>query len=191
MQRAADKGERSSNGRQARFEDCFREHYADILAFAIRRVHGRDQAEEVAADTFAVAWQRADQIPDPALPWLYGVGLKIIANQRRSQTRRQALSERIAHQPPPAGAALDESLICREAFSVAFARLTEREREVLRLVAWEQLNSSQAAAVLGCSSSAFRVRLHRARRKLAKHLRAGGHLVTENPRPTMDPEESQ
>ena len=48
--------------------------------------------------------------------------------------------------------------------------LPATEREALLLVAWEQLTPAQAADVLGCTPGAFRVRLHRARKRLARHL---------------------
>ncbi len=169
------------------FERRFREHYAEVLAFALRRVPGRAAAEDVAAETFAVLWRRRHGAPRPVLPWLYGVALRVIANQRRSGRRQEALRERVEAEwgtdaavfsgaaPPDPAAALDR----RDAFATAFAQLDEGEREVLRLVAWDGLDAAAAAAVLGCSAGAFRVRLHRARRKLAKHLAAAGHSVNE------------
>jgi DNA-directed RNA polymerase specialized sigma24 family protein len=49
---------------EARFDACFRAHYADVLAYALRRLGDRGGAEDVAAQTFAVAWRRA-WIPCP------------------------------------------------------------------------------------------------------------------------------
>jgi RNA polymerase sigma-70 factor, ECF subfamily len=165
-----------------RFERCFRDHYAQVLAFSIRRVSGREIAEDVVADTFAVAWRRRDHIPDPALPWLYAIAAHVIANQYRSARRRRNLDMRLAHEtgavtpgPDPA-----ETLGRRDAFSAAFALLDEPEREVLRLIAWDGLDTRDAARVFGCSPGAFRVRLHRARRKLAKQLEAAGHIPGED-----------
>lgn len=63
--------------------NCFRDHCAQVLAFLLRRVSGREAAEDVVADTFAVAWRRRDRIPDPALPWLYVTAAHVIANQYR------------------------------------------------------------------------------------------------------------
>ena len=170
---------------RARFERCFRDHYADVLAFSLRRSAGREVAEDAVAETFAVAWRRRERIPDPALPWLYAVALRVIANQRRSSRRRRNLDDRLAHEAGPGvpGPDFAEALGRRDAFSAAFGRLSEAEREVLRLVAWEGLDTADAARVLGCSAGAFRVRLHRARRKLAKQLRAAGHFPAEA-RPT-------
>ncbi len=174
-----------------RFERCFRDHYARVLAFAMRRVPGRDIAEDVAADTFAVAWRRRDRIPDPTLPWLYAIAANVIANQYRSNRRRRDLDTRLAHEAGTAAPGRDpaESLDKRDSFSTAFALLGEREREVLRLVAWDGLDTREAARVFGCSPGAFRVRLHRARRKLAKQLEAAGHSSREGRTPAPHPVE--
>jgi RNA polymerase sigma-70 factor (ECF subfamily) len=174
-----------------RFESCFRDHYAAVLAFAIRRLPDRSAAEDAAAETFAVAWRRRELIPDEPLPWLYGIALRVAANLRRSGERRRRLGERLEHEassrasvPEPA-----DTLHRRDAFARAFGGLGEREREVLRLVAWDGLDTREAAAVLGCSAAAFRVRLHRARRRLAKHLEAAGHSPVERPTRVPDPAE--
>jgi RNA polymerase sigma-70 factor (ECF subfamily) len=157
---------------RARFESCFREHYARLLAFTMRRVSGREVAEEVVADIYAVAWRRRDRIPDSPLPWLYAIAANVIADQYRSTRRRHDLDRRLVHEARAEASGTDpaESVALRDAFAVAFARLTTAEQEVLRLVAWDGLDVGEAAQVLGCSQGAFRVRLHRARRKLTRQL---------------------
>jgi RNA polymerase sigma-70 factor (ECF subfamily) len=174
-----------------RFECCFRDHYAQLLAFSMRRVSGREIAEDVVADTFAVAWRRRDRIPDPALPWLYVIAGHVIANQHRSTRRRRDLDLRLAHETGSVAPGSDpaESLGRRDAFSAAFAHLAEPEREVLRLIAWDGLDTRDAARVFGCSPGAFRVRLHRARRKLAKQLEAAGRLPREDRAAAPNPAE--
>jgi RNA polymerase sigma-70 factor (ECF subfamily) len=164
-----------------RFERCFRDHYADVLAFCVRRCPSREVAEDAAADTFAVAWRRRDRIPDPALVWLYAVARRVLANQYRAMRRRNALDGRLAQELDAGRAQGDpgDSLARRDAFLAALASLSGDEREVLRLVAWDGLDGRDAARVLGCSYGAFRVRLHRARRKLEKQLEASGHLPVE------------
>jgi RNA polymerase sigma factor (sigma-70 family) len=174
-----------------RFERCFREHYPSVLAFSLRRIADRETAKDAAAETFAVAWRRRDRIPDPALPWLYAVALRVIANQYRSAQRRRNLGVRLEHEVGAGEAENDpaDALDRRDAFSTAFARLAESEREVLRLVAWDGLDTRDAARAYGCSAGAFRVRLHRARRKLAKQLEAAGHLPSEPGQPGSEPAE--
>lgn len=158
---------------RGRFEKCFDQHYLQVFAFAVRRVRGRESAEEIVADTFAIAWRRRDLIPDPPLPWLFAIASNVIANLHRSDGRRENLGLRLVQEasalvpvPDPA-----DSIAGRDELSAAFARLEERDRELLRLVAWEGLSTREAADVIGCSPGAARVRLHRARRKLAKQLK--------------------
>ncbi len=153
-----------------RFEAVFDAHHADVLAFARRRVDGGAAADDVVAETFAVAWRRRDVVPEPALPWLYGVARRVIANHRRSEQRRERLDERLALQPGKDSADPAALVGGRERVLGAFARLSEPQREVLRLVAWDGLDTRGAARVLGCSAAAFRVRLHRARRELKRQL---------------------
>ncbi|MBS1888354.1 MAG: RNA polymerase sigma factor [Actinobacteria bacterium] len=164
-----------------RFEACFRDHYADILAFAIRRQRDRQSAEDAASETFAVAWRRRGLIPERPLPWLYAIALRVLANQRRSGLRRRRLEERLAQERAMPADVSDptDALARRSAFAAVFARLGEDDREVLRLIAWEGLEPREAAVVLGCSYGAFRVRLHRARRRLGKQLAAAGHSTSD------------
>src|SRR6266542_3605025 len=91
---SADRG--SARGGASRFDAAFDAHYLKVLAFAIRRMESRPEAEDVAAETFAVAWRRRDAIPDAPLPWLYAIALRVIANHRRSSRRRAHRDQRFA-----------------------------------------------------------------------------------------------
>ena len=130
---------------------------------------GADLAQEVVAETFLVAWRRLDDIPGAAIPWLYRVALYEIANLRRRQAKAVRLHD--ALRQGGAGTALrdeeDEATDLARAVATAFAHLKPRDQEILRLAAWEQLSSSEGAAVLQCSVPAYRMRLHRARIRLA------------------------
>lgn len=115
------------------FECCFRDHYAQVLAFSMRRIAGRETAEDVVADTFAVAWRRRDFLPDRALPWLYAIAGNIIANQYRSTRRRRDRDARLTRETALSpGFNLAESVDRRDSFAAAFALLAEADREVLR-----------------------------------------------------------
>jgi RNA polymerase sigma-70 factor, ECF subfamily len=152
MQRPADE----------RFNVIYQQHFDAVAAYVRRRVP-RDVADDVVSETFLVCWRKLDDVPAEALPWLYAVARKTLANQRRTVARQEMpVSVEIAVDAPP--------LIGDQLLGEAFARLSESDREVLRLVAWEGLSPRQAAIVLGCSAVACRVRLHRAKRRLANRL---------------------
>lgn len=171
------------------FDRCFRAHYADVFAFALRRVRERAAAEDVAAETFAIAWRRLERMPDPGLPWLYGIAINVIANQRRAATRQGNVARRLGSEPGHGGEGPDpaELVLLRSAFAAAFGKLSEEDREVLRLLAWDDLSPREAARALGCSHVAYRVRLHRARRRLEKHLGEAGHSTVEDATKVGDP----
>jgi RNA polymerase sigma factor (sigma-70 family) len=153
---------------KARFGALFEAHRSAVLAYARRRVTD-DLAADVVAETFLVAWRRLDDVPDDALPWLYAVARKVVGNQRRAQRRSRALIDRLAadRAAPTSARSPEQQLGAIDAVRTALSGLGERDREALRLVAWEGLDAERAAAAAGCSRAAFAVRLHRARRRLA------------------------
>jgi RNA polymerase sigma-70 factor (ECF subfamily) len=155
-----------------RFEAVFRAHHRAVLRYALRRTDPAT-AEEVVSETFLVCWRRLDDVPDDPLPWLLGTARRCLANLRRSTKRSAALAARAtALDPGDAGRDPGEMLGASEVVRDAFAGLSENDREVLRLVAWDGLDLVAAAKVLGCTRAAFAVRLHRARRRLKARLAA-------------------
>jgi RNA polymerase sigma-70 factor, ECF subfamily len=149
-----------------RFEAVFRTHHRAVLRYALRRTDPAT-ADEVVSETFLVCWRRLDDVPDDPLPWLLATARRCLANLRRSTRRSTALAARAT--------ALDAGTESRdpsdvlgasEIVRIAFGQLSEADREVLRLVAWDGLDLAAGAAVLGCTRAAFAVRLHRARRRL-------------------------
>ena len=161
-----------------RFESLFEAHYASVVAYALRRAEP-GLAEDVAAETFLIAWRRLDVVPADALPWLYGVARRTLANHRRGVRRRRALISELSDSTSHvfASSEIADSLAERSGVVAALKRLPERDREVLRLVAWEGLDRTQAARAADCSPAAFAVRLHRARRRLLKELASGETLA--------------
>jgi RNA polymerase sigma factor (sigma-70 family) len=155
---------------QARFAKLYREEGRAILEYSLRRVEDREDAADVVAETFLVAWRRIGEVPlgDGARLWLYGVARLTLANLHRAQRRRTRLGARLAETlrtelstaPAPAGEAAE---VLR-----AVGELGEDDRELLLLVSWEGLSPAEAAKVLGISGLAARSRLHRARRKLRR-----------------------
>ena len=61
-----------------------------MLGYALRRTDNTDDAADVLAETFLVAWRRPDEIPPgpQARLWLYGTARRVLANQRRAERRR-------------------------------------------------------------------------------------------------------
>jgi RNA polymerase sigma factor (sigma-70 family) len=152
------------------FEALWRAHYANILAFCLRRLGDRQEAADATADAFLVAWRRVEEIPEHPRAWLYGVALKVVANRRRGERRRGALAARLVQAPVRAFAAQPDEP--PGDVLAAFHTLAPADQEVLSLVAWEELTPAEAAEVLSIPVARFSVRLHRARRRLRGRLGA-------------------
>jgi RNA polymerase sigma-70 factor (ECF subfamily) len=165
---------------RSQLESLYREHAAAVLRYARRRVDPAT-ADDIVAETFLVAWRRRAAVPPDALPWLYAVAANVLRNHRRSARRQTAVSERMQAEPAPglpeAHAAAPDHAVLH-----ALAALRPIDREAILLTAWEDLPAERAAAAAGCSTSAFHVRLHRAKRRLAAALAAGTH-----PEPVLTP----
>lgn len=148
------------------FERLYREFGPDVLAYCRRRVP-REVADDVTAETFLVVWRRLSEVPRSPRGWLLGIARLTLANQRRSVRRRDALIERVGWERRAQSDAGDLRPLLE-----ALGCLSELDQEALLLSAWEGLDSREAAQVLGCTPVAFRLRLHRARRRFEQVLAA-------------------
>lgn len=162
----------SDGGRRERFEAAYRELYEPICGYTLRRVRDPEDAAEAIAETFVTLWRRFDRCPqgEHLRPWVFGVARRVIANQHRGERRRTALGERLVANFDPA--AFEAAVAAEEptALAQAFAGLSESDRELLSLVAWECLTRDEIAVALGTSRPAVRLRLHRARKRLRDAL---------------------
>lgn len=155
--------------RRAAFEAVVAEVYEPLQRY-LRRRCGHDDVDDVLDDVLLVLWRRVDDVPvDGALPWTYGIARRCLANHRRSGQRRERLLRRVGsagREPPHDGwtSAADAAL------HRALDRLPERDRELVRLWAWERLEPREIAAVLETTSNAISLRLGRIQRRLADEL---------------------
>lgn len=166
-----------------RFGEIYDANHAALAAYALRRCDTPEDAADVVAETFAVAWRRIRQVPAgrDATLWLFGAARKVLANHRRGERRRARLSRRLSAEPPRAATAIEQRAGDLDLARAALARLPEQQRELLGLVAWEGLSSGELAAVLGCSENAAKIRLHRARRALQQELERAGEWPVPKP----------
>lgn len=147
------------------FEDLYRATVRDLLVYLRRR--GAADAENDAAEVYAIAWRRRAELPAPMLrrAWLFGVAAKLLQADRRRKLREGNAAAELAR----AGqhASRNDGAASESAVASAMDRLTPQDREILRLVEWERLTPAELATALGVRPGTARVRLHRARKALA------------------------
>lgn len=158
-------------GRDDAFRALYEAVYPDVLRFVQRRT-GRERAEDVVAQTFLVVWRRFNEAPQHeghTRAWIFGIARNVLLNDQRGERRRDALGVRLATLAAPPSDDGD-STVNRVDLAAAWRRLSNAHQEALALAVFEDLTAPQAAAVLGISPVAFRLRLTRARRSLRLHL---------------------
>lgn len=152
-------------------EDQFQAHHKSLLAYCARRI-GRDEAEDVAADVFAIAWRRINEVDqDEVRFWLQGIARGVLRNRWRARLRRRRLLERLAGLAPNPVEIPEEVVVRRaeqERALSALQRLRPIDREILTLAAWEGMTGPEIARSLGISVSAAEQRLHRAKERYAR-----------------------
>ncbi|SHN46683.1 RNA polymerase sigma factor [Cryptosporangium aurantiacum] len=174
----------SGTEHEDRFRRIYTANFESLLAYAIRRSEQPEDAADIVAETFLVAWRRSRDMPPDgeARLWLYGVARRVLANHHRGGARRERLGERLRERLKSTvvadpGSEVPERLVIQ----AALARLGEIDREVLTLTFWEGLEPREIAEVLALSPAVVRTRLSRARsrlRELVGHeLGPPGHVL--------------
>lgn len=163
-----------------RLKEFFAEYGDSVHAYATSLV-GPSAAADVVAETFLVAWRRIEDVPDEPVAWLLGTARKVARTHVRGQARQARLVERM-HRMRPAEVldSAEDALVGDSEVLARLRRLPFQDRQVLVLSAWFDLSASQAASVLGCSVTAYSVRLHRARRRFRRELDVRGNSLNRS-----------
>jgi RNA polymerase sigma factor (sigma-70 family) len=167
----------ASRAEPDRFAALFDRHAPHIQRYLARRV-GRQAADDLLAETFLVAWGKRESYNPSyrdARPWLYGIATNLIGQHRREEMRQFRLRQTAG--PDRDKDDYAERVVVnltaqsiRAALADALAGLAEPDRDVLLLIAWEQLSYEEVARALGIPVGTVRSRLHRARTKVRQAL---------------------
>jgi RNA polymerase sigma-70 factor (ECF subfamily) len=175
------------------FDQVFRAEYVPLRAYLYKRV-GNPLADDLAAETFAIAYRRWDDLDPlrPVRPWLYGISANLLSHHWRKERRRlHALARSGADPTDPEDEAVLERADAhaqRRALAAALAGLRHDDREVLLLHAWGYLGDAEIAEALTIPVGTVKSRLHRAREQMENLLAANGQVeAMEDLIPTAEP----
>jgi RNA polymerase sigma factor (sigma-70 family) len=166
---------------QVSFADAFRAEFPALHRYLRRRV-GAAAADDLAAETFAIAysrWEAFDQ-SRPLRPWLYGIASNLVQHQWRSERRKLLAYARTGIDPVTSD--LDDAIGRVDAdaqqreLAAALAALRGEDRDILLLHAWADLTDTEIATALGLPLGTVKSRLHRTRRQVGNRLSRNGQL---------------
>jgi RNA polymerase sigma-70 factor, ECF subfamily len=197
-QRSEPSGHITSVTREARFDALFEEHYRAVARFVRTRGHGPGDADDLIAGTFEVAWRQMDKVPEgrEALPWLLGIARNLSRNARRKSRREASFVNELSTVTvtvPWAEMPIEDRAASAEVMD-ALARLKPADRDLILLVAWDELSPSEAGQVLGLRPVTARSRLHRARQRLSALLTESTASASGTPpasSPTSEPNQEE
>ncbi|AYF97203.1 RNA polymerase sigma factor [Protaetiibacter intestinalis] len=152
------------------FREIYREHRSLILTTCERRLSDHHAAEDATAEVFRIAWQKILDGKRVDLPWLYRTARNVVGNEYRRRGRAQALFDKTEELARVTGIATPERSIETLA---ALSRLRLDDREILFMAYWEDLSSSEMAAILRLRETTVRMRISRARAALRRVLDQG------------------
>lgn len=150
-----------------------RTHSTAVANYLRRRLYPLSEADldDLVEETMIIVWRRLDDVPDDAeLPWMIGVARNVLRNARRATTRRRSMEARLA--APRSDSSAEEYVVADVAIADALARLSDDDRELVLLHAWDGLDSHELARLYSVSVNAAAIRLSRAQRRFRDELEA-------------------
>lgn len=164
---------KSRTEHERQFRLLYERNFAPITAYVRRRVRRADGSDaDIVAEVFVVAWRRFLEVPEQTkeLPWLYGVARNLVANHFRNVQRSSALTDRLILEE---GVSVDTSAGSSDLeirVRRAVDRLSDLDREIFRLIHWEELSHEEVGLSVGLTAKAVERRVARARAKVRDYL---------------------
>jgi len=156
-----------------RFARLVREHSSAVGNYLRRRLYPLNPSDldDLVEETMLVVWRRLDSVPEDAeLAWMLGVARNVLRNARRSKNRRTAFESTLS--PRASESSAEDHVIADTSVREALNSLSDDDREILLLNAWDGLDTHALGAFYVISTNAAAVRLSRAQKRFRELLGA-------------------
>jgi RNA polymerase sigma factor (sigma-70 family) len=164
------------------FEEVFRRHFPAVLRYARRRI-GQDMGEEVAAQTFLVAFDRRRSFNTSyasAKPWLLGIASNLIRHHVRDEATHLAAIARAPVDRSVSTPEEDERIDAERLHPLlieALGSLRAGDRDAFLLFSLADLSYEEVSTALGIPIGTVRSRIHRVRGLLRERI--GSEMAIE------------
>jgi RNA polymerase sigma factor (sigma-70 family) len=170
----------------AAFSELYDKHSAMIHRYVSGRV-GAQIADDVMSETFLIAFERRndfDKTRGDASPWLYGIATTLLKQHARQEARawKGMVADgqgRVGHNEIEAADSRVDAQREIKRLSSSLRKMHARDRDVLLLHAWGDLDYEGIAQALDLPIGTVRSRLNRARRLLRTATNRGAALTLE------------
>ena len=157
------------------FANAYRRGFSSTVRFLLSTGVPADRADEIAQAGWTRGWERRSQLKETSriVSWINTISLNLFRKRLRRQHETEELPE-VAFKPRDGASAMD--------VRNGLARCTPQDRELLRSYYVEGFTSRELGRRKNCSAEAIRVRVLRAKRRLANLI--GGRYRPNQPATT-------
>lgn len=142
-----------------------------VGAYIRRRIYplSHSDVDDLIEEVLIIAWRRLEDIPKGAeVPWLIGVARNVLRNAHRKLRRGQEITSRVA--PAHHDASAEDNVVADEGVRAALANLSDDDRDIVLLHAWDGRSAHEIGLIYGISANAAAVRLSRAQDRFRKNF---------------------
>jgi RNA polymerase sigma-70 factor (ECF subfamily) len=152
------------------FEELYKRYSPDIFRFALYLCGNRSEAEDIVSEAFVRLWTAAEPPRTASVKaYLFVIARNLYLHERRSAARRTEMDDAL----PDCAAGPEGNAAQRQALRLVLdglKQLPEVDRSALIMRAWNEMPYEEIAAVLHLPLATVKVKVHRARLKLAQMM---------------------
>lgn len=153
------------------FSALYRRYARDVHRFVVFLSGNASSAEDIVSETFVRAWHARSRLDlSTVKAYLFAIARNLYLQQRRSGNRLDPLEDRLAD-PRPGPHERMRARLDLDVVMAALQRLPELDRTAVLMRADDGIPYEEIAKTLGISVSSAKVKVHRARLKLAEARR--------------------
>jgi len=169
--------ERVKNGDDGAFEELLTRHYQSVYRLAYRFLYDSPEAEDITQEVFLRVFRAAQTYSPKAKfsTWLYTITKNLCFNELRK--KRSVTIFSIEDEMLPELSSMDESPVSKLEEAEVKKRVLDAVRELpanlriaVLLLKYHGLSYEEVAEILGCTVNAVKLRVHRAKKFLARSI---------------------
>ncbi len=153
------------------FTELYNQLHRHLFRYAKAQLHAIEAAQDVVSETFRIAWEKRDALKvevNSARAYVMGIGKKVVLRhiQDRQRHPEDAYEDARLHRLVTAGVDVAETVVDVGRGKSIHEQLSPSDQLLVSLMTSPHLEAPDIAEILGFTSNAYAVRVHRVRRRI-------------------------